>query len=494
MYPPLAAKLGLPGRALLSCTVDALGMLVDCQVPFVAPKGLGFDRAALDLAPHFRMRPKIIDGRPVDGGNVRIPLSFRLPPNQPVTARPAATAENLDLARQVASLSEVDQILQAGSDEIENLRVSSAAGMDPVALKVGVVALRQARHTASVDLTETVALILATSLSRRDLTTWLAYLNSPVAATMKQRQSAISAEWTDTVATHRRKVLAAARETFCKSRDCSLSPNLAALRRVIETREMRVSDPEWSEAPSQDHIRAAYPVVPRALGIDGWALLHCRANAFGLLQGCAVAAEMPANLGFGAAALSLADRYRLSARMVGQGAAEEVIEFPVAFATGWAPPKAATANPQSRPSALALGRQILSANGYVDMVGREATAKATEITNAPQAELDWNTKWQATQAFWDAVGEDTPHLLNDLAAVYSRYLTDNELRAYLDFLQTPAGKFMSRVEMGLDSRITKAIDAAAISQTAIAREIYCTTQDCSIDFPQPQAGPKGPAP
>jgi hypothetical protein len=34
------------------------------------------------MAPLFQMKPKSVNGRPVDGGVVRIPVRFKLPPAQ----------------------------------------------------------------------------------------------------------------------------------------------------------------------------------------------------------------------------------------------------------------------------------------------------------------------------------------------------------------------------------------------------------------------------
>jgi protein TonB len=42
------------------------------------PSRAGFGDAALKLSAYFRMTPRTIDGEPVDGGQTRIWIAFRL--------------------------------------------------------------------------------------------------------------------------------------------------------------------------------------------------------------------------------------------------------------------------------------------------------------------------------------------------------------------------------------------------------------------------------
>jgi protein TonB len=77
-YPERAIDQGLTGQATLFCGVVASGKLSDCRVIDETPAGAKFGDAALKLANFFRMSPRTIDGKPVDGGLTRISIAFKL--------------------------------------------------------------------------------------------------------------------------------------------------------------------------------------------------------------------------------------------------------------------------------------------------------------------------------------------------------------------------------------------------------------------------------
>jgi TonB family protein len=78
-FPTRAMDEGVEGRVTLRCTVDQLGSLHDCRVEGETPAGYGFGEAALGLSDGFRMKPRLEDGRPVPGAEVRIPIVFKIP-------------------------------------------------------------------------------------------------------------------------------------------------------------------------------------------------------------------------------------------------------------------------------------------------------------------------------------------------------------------------------------------------------------------------------
>jgi TonB family protein len=80
-WPAAAGRKGIGGKALISCGLDIQGLLKNCVVVSETPEGSGFGQSALLLAGSFKMTPKKINGKPVDGGDlrIRIPIVFEDP-------------------------------------------------------------------------------------------------------------------------------------------------------------------------------------------------------------------------------------------------------------------------------------------------------------------------------------------------------------------------------------------------------------------------------
>lgn len=77
-YPRAAAADGTSGRAVLSCSVLADGSVSGCSVTSETPAGEGFGQAAVSLSRYFRLSPRTVDGRAVEGARVSIPLNFAI--------------------------------------------------------------------------------------------------------------------------------------------------------------------------------------------------------------------------------------------------------------------------------------------------------------------------------------------------------------------------------------------------------------------------------
>lgn len=75
-YPFRARSGRVEGHVVVRCSVTAEGATEGCQSIAEAPEGYGFGAAALAVSRSFRFRPKLIDGVPVGGASVTIPVNF----------------------------------------------------------------------------------------------------------------------------------------------------------------------------------------------------------------------------------------------------------------------------------------------------------------------------------------------------------------------------------------------------------------------------------
>lgn len=67
-------------RVLMACRITAAGGLEACTLKSETPPGLGYGAAALALAPIFKMPDVDMDGRPVAGRMVQIPIIWKNAP------------------------------------------------------------------------------------------------------------------------------------------------------------------------------------------------------------------------------------------------------------------------------------------------------------------------------------------------------------------------------------------------------------------------------
>ena len=78
LYPALAKRSWVTGRAVIECGVMVSGLLEDCAIIDESPAGYGFGAAALKMSRSFQMRPQTRDGVPISGAQVMIPISFSM--------------------------------------------------------------------------------------------------------------------------------------------------------------------------------------------------------------------------------------------------------------------------------------------------------------------------------------------------------------------------------------------------------------------------------
>jgi len=187
-YPTLARAIQLSGRATLSCQVTRNGDLQGCAALDEAPAGFGFGAAAVAMAGLFRMTPRTVDGRPTDGGEVKIPIRFSMaapvaaapPAAAPVGVRAAPSPATLARARRLAAAT----IRADGGHQGIMAYLASLPGprsADPLSPEQALAtqALEAAKAALASALRERMAQAYAASIPPRRLDMILAFIDSP---------------------------------------------------------------------------------------------------------------------------------------------------------------------------------------------------------------------------------------------------------------------------------------------------------------------------
>jgi TonB family protein len=190
-YPTLAQYLRLSGRAEITCSVTKAGALSGCTVIGQIPVGLGFGEAAMKLSPLFRMRPRMLNGEPVSGGVVRIPIRFSMTPDAPAGAGdavaqtgPAPTPAAMALAGRIVSAAVVESQLRATIKvQMERFREQvSGAGLtqeEQLALDL----FEQAENDFVEGYRERLVAAYARAIPEAELAPIAAFLESPAGRT-----------------------------------------------------------------------------------------------------------------------------------------------------------------------------------------------------------------------------------------------------------------------------------------------------------------------
>lgn len=88
--------------------------------------------------------------------------------------------------------------------------------------------------------------------------------------------------------------------------------------------------PPWSKTPTKEDMAKVYPPDAARTNLAGSATVECTVGPAGELAACAVAGESPAQMGFGAAALTLAPKFQLPTKSPsGASTVGRTVQFPV---------------------------------------------------------------------------------------------------------------------------------------------------------------------
>ncbi len=233
-YPNLAMTMGLAGHAMLTCKVTSLGMIEGCRVIEETPIGLGFGAAAMQMSPLFRMKPLSVDGAPVGGGVVTVPIRFTIEddvgsmPTADIHDRSLPDGHSMELARRlVAAIGVSDRAAEAIKLTVQRMREAPEGGS-------GVDAASKAARDAALESIEQaylayipryldrVAVIYARTLSEKDLFDVVAFMESPSGKTWMAHEADLLSTVREEDADYAKVWQEDARRRFCLKVACAL--------------------------------------------------------------------------------------------------------------------------------------------------------------------------------------------------------------------------------------------------------------------------------
>jgi TonB family protein len=257
-----AAAHGGSGKVVVECKVTNRGLLDKCQVADESPPGRGFGSAALLISQSFLMRPMTVDGQPVGGAGVLIPINFvghgetgygGRSYNVVTTAPWSATPTAADLAaaypkRAIGKVGSGHVVLRCGLKRDGGLTDCKVFSEEPKGEGFADAALSVTRH--------------------------FQVLVEPKADKVENLLVSVPMDFRD---------------------PSQPSP------------PVQVMDPLWLRTVDPSAVPQLFPPAAVTAGIrKGTATVECRVTQAGGLSECSVVGETPPGLGFGQAALAVA--------------------------------------------------------------------------------------------------------------------------------------------------------------------------------------------
>jgi TonB family protein len=256
------------GKTVVHCNVTNRGLMQGCTLTAESPPGHGYGGAALAIALTFVMRPMTVDGEPVGGGEISIPIRF------------AAGAPSLPQAAQLKVFSSAPWISAPSSEQMAAAFPQSEIGRigsAHVVMRCGI----------------SGGGVLANCFSTSELPSGHGFVHA--ADSLLKDFRLPPAIKTNSYNDFRVDVPFDFRD-----------PSQAAP-------PVEIHDPIWIKQIDPNSIQKLFPEAAAKAGYKlGRASVDCSVAVDGTLSDCAIATEDPAGLGFGAAAMEVASVMQMS--------------------------------------------------------------------------------------------------------------------------------------------------------------------------------------
>lgn len=266
VFPKEAVKRNRDGRASIKCDVTVEGFLQNCKVVSEDPPGLGFGVAGLQLAPQFRMSPKIRGGKAMSS-DVTVPIIW----SGLVNSNLSPTGQSLVLDPPWTQAPTVTEVAAAWPAEAGDLPSGQAA------LRCD---LNKAGRLAGCEVISEVPKGKGFGKAARALS--------------KSFQVAFTAD-------------------KAKDLDDYKIDIPFRFRNPATPDTRKLTKPRWIRTLNPQGVADIYPATAIKAGVKvGLGVVSCRVSATGELTDCQAAREEPANLEFAAAAMKAASLMRMN--------------------------------------------------------------------------------------------------------------------------------------------------------------------------------------
>ena len=250
------------GGAVLDCRVAAAGALADCKVAAEAPLDYGFGASAMRVAGQYRVAERTDAGEPTAGARIRVPVTFNA-----ARVGGAMTLMAYPIWVEAPSLEQVEAAYPTAT-------AKGASGKATVRCAFDI----EGRTTDCEVLSQT-----------------------PVDRGFGAAALKLVDEFT----------------VLHTAEDAEILPGVIAdipiTFRKPEAALGKMPDPQWLTEVSATGADELFPVAAREEAVrSGLGMVDCLVSKQGGMTDCRVAREQPADLGFGAAAIQVAQQMRIN--------------------------------------------------------------------------------------------------------------------------------------------------------------------------------------
>jgi TonB family protein len=499
-YPPMAAALAIEGETTLSCGVTAEGLLRDCSVVRETPSDLGFAAASLLMTRYFRMSPKMVDGRGVAGGQVRIPLHFKLPdPNASYSPGPPTSGQALNIARELVVAENLRDRLSAQFSKDAPLFANwERPNLAPTLTAAGREAMAAAFEIDSRPWIESAARTYAALFTADELAARLAFVRSPAGQALTKKREDLDALIAPTQWIAFQVGMTIGRKSFCETHACAR--DIDSTGKLGAEPAASITTADWIESPNRTQVIGAIPFLARPLKLAGEVKLRCGVSVIGSLSGCKAIYETPKGFGFSDAAIRLSSYYRaqpLPPDLAPKSPTVDLVvrfpEFPTQVPAFRKMPLADRAPSDER---LALARKLVAADGFDEFVVLDNDREMKDFDRIPSPGVDGRTRVEVRDALSKGIAAAAMYRRDGRIRQYASLFSEAELEGMIEWEMTPSAKaFRNQQSRSTDAMIAQWKVFSAVIEKRAGR-IFCAKRDCK-PFVQPdksQASSKTPTP